>query len=190
MSAQLPGTIPEPPLESSPLLARITNQRLGSPMSYPIINFSLFTALSSFVFFSSVALGRILLVHGEPLDSDGAVELWEMWGEYLSAILAGVFFSISCLTIFAVSLSYGKARAPSRATNFYRNVVASLIWVPLNLLIGGPVHLIITGLILNGFSLFPDMSLKGLVCQYLVALPIISASLFVVGVIGFIWWNR
>ncbi|KAH8822298.1 hypothetical protein DL96DRAFT_1620656 [Flagelloscypha sp. PMI_526] len=190
MSTPVAGTAQESLLESSPILnPSSTRQRFPKIRAYiglacyalPLIFFS------SFIFFSSVALGRVWLVHEKtpegPSRSAGARE------EYIAAALAGILFSISCGIIFTYYLFVGQVRTPSRIISFLDNFKNPFISLPLNFLIGGPLYLVLSGLILKLVSIYPDIQVGAIVGHYLVALPVVVVGLVVVSGLGLCLWN-
>ncbi|KAH8822301.1 hypothetical protein DL96DRAFT_1620672 [Flagelloscypha sp. PMI_526] len=219
MSTPLAGNVQAPLLESLALpdpmpkwhfkFPQIRIQ-LSSLFFYLIISLA-FTCVSCFTFFSSVALGRLWLTWSKthnPEDGSSrnpSVPLPSARGEYASAALAGVFFSISCQLIYGViwffeNLSIRPAKPNSNAgfsttqrKSWVRRRLLQLkepaVWLALDLFFGGPAFMVLSGLILKRPSIFPDMEIKDLVIHYLVAVPMVLFCLFVLGLFVVFCWN-
>ncbi|KAH8832231.1 hypothetical protein DL96DRAFT_1581379 [Flagelloscypha sp. PMI_526] len=211
MSTSLAGNVQAPSVESLTLPVPISKRHVEFPQIripssslffYLIISLTC-TCISCLTFFSSVALGRHWLTWSKthnPEDGSSrnpSVPLPSAGGEYASAALAGGFFSISCQLIYGIMWFFENhaiySAKPNSNAGFsttqrmswvrlrLRQLKEPVVWLALNLLLGGPAFMVLSGLILKRASTFPGIEIKDLVLQCLVGAPMVLFGLFILG---------
>ncbi|KAH8822294.1 hypothetical protein DL96DRAFT_1620649 [Flagelloscypha sp. PMI_526] len=176
MSPPRPGMIQVTSLESSPLLTRGPIQRGFSQIkSFPTTYAIIYLSLPYLVFLSTAVLGRLLLRSSKSQSAKA---------EYVSAMLAGVCFEFSVIAI-AVAFSFvDNIQRQTRLVRLLRALKTPEVMLPLNVVIGGPIYLVLSGLILRHLFMFPDIEMGELVKHYFAALPFVA---FIVA--GIAWWS-
>ncbi|KAH8822300.1 hypothetical protein DL96DRAFT_347516 [Flagelloscypha sp. PMI_526] len=199
MSTPLAGTVQEPVVDPLSLPHPVSAPPFKKFQPVTIINVVVFLCVSCTIFLLSVILGRLWFIKGNTSRPPNPT------GEYVSAILAGVFYSLSRWIIYVIISFHDTKTAPPSNQNgasshsaknteslfdsWRYNLKQPVVWIPLSLLLGGPVCVVLSGLILRVPSAFPDIVLKDLVCRYLAALPLVVIMVFFVVGFGLSIWH-
>ncbi|KAH8822296.1 hypothetical protein DL96DRAFT_1620653 [Flagelloscypha sp. PMI_526] len=184
MSTPIAGTVQEPSLDSSDTSP---SRGLFSKMMAATYKNLPFYIVSSFIFLSCTVSGRfIFMTYGKRYLADDGSKPPGATGEFISAILAGILFWASCLALLELNDSGKYHQSRSKFVRAVSNPGNPLLLTITNVIIGAPIYLLLSGLILKLLFIFPDLDLVRLVHQSIIGL---CSNIFVL--IGlFIWWVK
>ncbi|KAH8822323.1 hypothetical protein DL96DRAFT_1819833 [Flagelloscypha sp. PMI_526] len=163
----------------------------SSPWTQVLFVSSVFTSLSCFLFFCTVATGHFVLPLNPKTPENGSnnpvAPNPSPNGEYVAAILAGILYSTSTQLFVAVRSYFSRTRISSESNSHQRGTIFlfrvqwseqknAIRFGVLNLIIGGPVYIGASAHFLK--SQFPDIELMDAVVHFLVAVPFMAMAVF------------